>query len=93
MDICLSHSHSLGTNLRHFASSLNLQKKSFSKEKRTCLANSLAVGSYTHYPYFEGISHISDLPKVYQDILKSFCTMADMQCSWLVRVAMVIAAL
>lgn len=90
MDICLSHSHSLGTNLRHFASSLNLQKKKLFKR---CLANSLAVGSYTHYPYFEGISHISDLPKVYQDILKSFCTMADMQCSWLVRVAMVIAAL
>lgn len=46
-----------------------------------------------HYPNFEGTSHISHLPKVYQDILKSSCTMADMQCTWLVRVAMVIAAL
>lgn len=91
MYICLSHSHSLGTNLRHFASSLNLQKKN--KLFKRCLANSLAVGSYTHYPYVEGISHIFDLPKVYQDILTSFCTMADMQCSWLARIAMVIAAL
>lgn len=66
------------------------KKKNFSKR---CLANSLTIGNEIHYSSFEGIAHISDPPRVCEDVLKSLETMANRQCSRLVHAATVIPAL
>lgn len=64
MNICLSHSHSLGTNLKHFASSLNLQKKKKAFQKMPCkflsswqlYALSLRWGNISHLWSTQGLS-------------------------------------